>query len=194
MFQNVIRNLSRVNSALSYKFLTPQLKGIPNICQQPNFHSLTKCVSSSLPVLSLGESKHSSLIKSQSILTDQVRSKSNFTVIKYSREKGQRLSDREISKRFFRLDWGMWIHTKCGRHKKMWKKSFKQKRRLRYHVMCNATQCTLLDKMVNNVFKQKRYFVDDPYEPYHFREEFYLTRSKPRPLPESADGIVDTSP
>lgn len=76
---------------------------------------------------------------------------------------------------------GVWIRTKCGRHKKMWKKPASRKRRLRQHVFCNAKQSTLLDKMTTKYWKKRRYYPDDPYEPYHSREEFPFTRKTPLP-------------
>ncbi|XP_013142568.1 PREDICTED: 39S ribosomal protein L35, mitochondrial [Papilio polytes] len=102
------------------------------------------------------------------------------TVTKFSINKGKRKTVKAAVKRFFRLHWGGWIRTKIGRHKKLWKKSQPQKRRLRQHVFCNSTQSTLLDKMVTKFWKRPKYYVDDPYAPYHTREEFYLTRKKPR--------------
>ncbi|CAG2068291.1 unnamed protein product, partial [Timema podura] len=76
---------------------------------------------------------------------------------------------------------GGWIRTRSGRHKKLWKKKENLRRRLRQHVFCNATQSWLLDKMVTKYWRQPRYYVDDPYEPYHTREEFLVTRKKPLP-------------
>lgn len=83
--------------------------------------------------------------------------------------------------RFYRLHWGIWIRRKAGCHKRLWKKSPPRKRRLRQHVFCNATQSYLLDKMVGSYWRKPRYYVNDPYEPYHSREEFHLTAKKPRP-------------
>ncbi|XP_013165690.1 PREDICTED: 39S ribosomal protein L35, mitochondrial [Papilio xuthus] len=102
------------------------------------------------------------------------------TVTKFSLNKGKRKTVKPAVKRFFRLHWGGWIRTKIGRHKKLWRKSQPQKRRLRQHVFCNSTQSTLLDKMVTKFWKRPKYYVDDPYAPYHTREEFYITRKKPR--------------
>lgn len=102
-------------------------------------------------------------------------------VIKWSLRKGKRKSVRTVLKRFYRLRWGGWIRTKCGRNKKLWKKTTNRKRRLRQHVFCNSTQSTLLDKMVGKYWRKPKYYVDDPYEPYHSREEFPLTAMKPRP-------------
>ncbi|XP_045506480.1 39S ribosomal protein L35, mitochondrial [Colias croceus] len=101
------------------------------------------------------------------------------TVTKFSLKKGKRKTVKPAIKRFFRLHWGGWIRTKVGRNKKMWKKSLAQRRRLRQHVFCNSTQSTLLDKMVTKFWKKPKYYVEDPYAPYHTREEFYITRKKP---------------
>ncbi|XP_075232017.1 mitochondrial ribosomal protein L35 [Lycorma delicatula] len=100
-------------------------------------------------------------------------------VTQYSKRSGKRTTVKAVLKRFYRLDWGIWIRTKCGRHKKLYKKSSARKRRLREHVFCNAQQSNLLDKMVTKFWKRPKYYVDDPYEPYHKREEFLLTRKQP---------------
>ncbi|XP_062563557.1 large ribosomal subunit protein bL35m [Armigeres subalbatus] len=101
------------------------------------------------------------------------------TVIKFSMSKGKRKSVKPVIKRFKRLDWGGWIRTKAGRHKHMWKKSPNRKRRLRQHVLVNSQQATLLDKMVTKYWKRPRFYIDDPYTPYHTREEFRETKRKP---------------
>lgn len=111
------------------------------------------------------------------------------TVTKYSWGKGKRKSVKAVLRRFYHLNWGGWIRTICGRNKKLWKKSAKQKRRIRQHVFCNATQSTLLNKMVGKYWTKPRYYVDDPYEPYHTREEFALSAKKPRPYIPPEDRI-----
>ncbi|XP_011693280.1 PREDICTED: 39S ribosomal protein L35, mitochondrial [Wasmannia auropunctata] len=103
------------------------------------------------------------------------------TLIKFSMSKGKRKTVKTVLTRFYRLDWGVWIRTRSGRHNKLWTKSSSRKKRLRRHVFCNATQSTLLDKMVSKYWKRRHYYVDDPYEPYHDREEFLITRKKPLP-------------
>jgi large subunit ribosomal protein L35 len=102
------------------------------------------------------------------------------TVTKFSLNKGKRKSVKAALKRFFRLHWGGWIRTHSGRHKKMWKKSGSLKRRLRQHVFVNSTQAWMLDKMVTKFWRRPKYYVDDPYTPYHTRNEYYATKSKPR--------------
>ncbi|XP_076678513.1 mitochondrial ribosomal protein L35 [Andrena cerasifolii] len=106
------------------------------------------------------------------------------TVTKFSLKKGKRKSVKTVLKRFYRLNWGIWIRTRAGRDRRLWTKSATRKRRLRQHVFCNATQSTLLDKMVTKYWKRPHYYVDDPYTPYHKREEFPFTRRKPIPLPD----------
>lgn len=101
------------------------------------------------------------------------------SLTKFSLNKGKRKSVKAVLKRFKRLDWGGWIRTRQGRHKKMWKKTGALKRRLRQHVMVNATQSWLLDKMVTKFWRRPKHYVDDPYRPYHSRDEFETTRKTP---------------
>lgn len=100
-------------------------------------------------------------------------------VTKFSINKGKRKTVGAVLKRFKRLDWGGWIRTRCGRHKKMWKKSAPLRNRLRQHVLVNSTQSWLLDKMVTKYWRRPKYYIDDPYKPYHKRESFFATRTKP---------------
>uniref|UniRef100_A0A8D8I9J2 50S ribosomal protein L35 n=1 Tax=Culex pipiens TaxID=7175 RepID=A0A8D8I9J2_CULPI len=116
----------------------------------------------------------------QSALVPPVQSQQpSRTVIKFSMVKGKRKSVKPVIKRFKRLDWGGWIRTMSGRHKHMWKKSAARKRRLRQHVMVNSQQAHLLDKMVTKYWKRPKHYINDPYEPYHTREELRETRRKP---------------
>lgn len=101
------------------------------------------------------------------------------TVTKFSMNKGKRKTVKPVIKRFFRLNWGMWIRPKVGRQKKLWKRTSQNRRRLRQHVFTNATQSTLLDKMVTKFWKRPKHYVNDPYNPYHTRDEFSITRTKP---------------
>ena len=103
----------------------------------------------------------------------------NRSLTKFSIKKGKRKSVKAVIKRFMRLDWGGWIRTRSGRHKKMWKKSGNLKRRLRQHVLINGTQSWMLDKMVTKFWRKPKYYVDDPYRPYHSREHFITTRKNP---------------
>ncbi|CAG9855001.1 unnamed protein product [Phyllotreta striolata] len=114
---------------------------------------------------------------------------STRTVTKFSIRKGKRKSVKAVLKRFYRLQWGIWIRTKAGRNKKLWKKNPPQKRRLRQHVFCNSTQSHMLDKMVGPYWRKPRYFIDDPYQPYHVRNEFERSRVTPKPYIPPEDRI-----
>lgn len=110
----------------------------------------------------------------QNINQTQVR-----TVTKFSLKSGKRKTVKAALKRFKRLDWGGWIRTHSGRNKKLWKKSHNLRHRLRQHVICNSQQSWLLDKMVTKYWRRPKYYVNDPYTPYHEREEFLATKKKP---------------
>lgn len=102
-------------------------------------------------------------------------------VTKFSLNKGKRKTVKTVVKRFYRLHWGIWIRRYVAHNKHMWRKSHGRKRRLRQHIFTNGTQSWLLDKMVTNYWRRPRFYVDDPYNPYHEREEFMYTRKKPLP-------------
>ena len=101
------------------------------------------------------------------------------TVTKYSMKTGKRKSVKAALKRFKRLDWGIWIRTKSARNKRIWKKSTNNRRKAKQHVFTNSQQSMLLDKMVTPFWRKPKHYVDDPYEFYHKRENFYSTRKKP---------------
>lgn len=130
---------------------------------------------------------HTSNLASVSIVNNpaflQVTSNPAFpqvrTLTKFTMKKGKRTSVKAVLKRFLRLDWGIWIRTRSGRHKKLWKKSPNRRRRLKQHVFCNSTQSWMLDKMVTSRWRKPKYYVDDPYRPFHQRESFWATRRKP---------------
>nr|CAG4641357.1 EOG090X0J5E [Eulimnadia texana] len=101
------------------------------------------------------------------------------TVTKWSLSKGKRKSVKAVVKRFYRLEWGAWIRTLAGRNKKKWRKTGKRLNRGKKHLFVNATQSTLLDKMVTKFWRRRRFYIEDPYEPYHSREEFPISARKP---------------
>lgn len=105
----------------------------------------------------------------------------NRTVTKYG-SNGKRATVKAVIRRFYRLHWGGWIRTRCGRHKKMWKKTSNRKHRLRQHVLVNGQQSHLLDLMVTKFWKRPKHYIDDIYEPYHTRS-FYWARREPMSYP-----------
>lgn len=104
------------------------------------------------------------------------------TVTKKSLQSAKRKSVKVALTRFYRLHWGGWIRTRCGRHKKMHKKSSNLRHRLRQHVLVNSTQATLLDNMVTKFWKRPKHYIDDIYDPYH-RRTFLHAQIKPIPYP-----------
>ncbi|CAD6994256.1 39S ribosomal protein L35, mitochondrial [Ceratitis capitata] len=107
-----------------------------------------------------------------------VQNQPTRSLTKFSLIKGKRKSVKAVLKRFKRLDWGIWIRTHTGRHKKLFKKSPELRRRLRQHIFTNSTQSYMLDKMVTSFWRRPKHYIDDPYAPYHKREEFFATKSK----------------
>jgi len=101
------------------------------------------------------------------------------TRIIYRLSDGEPESVQEAIDRFYRLENGLWIRTRAGRHKKLWKKTARRIKRLRQHVICNDTQCRMLDKMVNIEYKTPKYYVDDPYKPYHRKSNLPDYRYRP---------------
>ena len=124
------------------------------------------------------------LIQNTSILriASNITKTQSRSVTKFSLRSGKRKTLKAPLKRFYRLDWGGWIRTRSGRNKKLWKKSHNLKRRLRQHVLVNSTQSWMLDKMVTKYWRRPKYYVDDPYRPYHTREEYFATQKKPKPF------------
>jgi len=100
------------------------------------------------------------------------------SVVRFSALNGKRKTVKAVIKRFYRLNWGIWIRPRAGRHKKLWKKNAARRKRARTHVFCNATQTYMLDKMVAKFWRKKTYYVDDPYESYHKRENFWITSKR----------------
>jgi len=101
---------------------------------------------------------------------------STRNVIKMSMRKGRRKTVKAAIHRFYRLDWGAWISPKPGRERHLWKKSARRCQRLRFHIFRKTWENRVLEKMVTKYWVKKKYFVDDPYETYHTRDNFPITK------------------
>ncbi|CAL4119080.1 unnamed protein product, partial [Meganyctiphanes norvegica] len=55
-------------------------------------------------------------------------------------------------------NWGIWVRPRQGASKKIHKKKTKQVLRIKEHVFCNATQSTLLDKMLLHYGQKKKIY------------------------------------
>ncbi|ESO86544.1 hypothetical protein LOTGIDRAFT_129006, partial [Lottia gigantea] len=97
----------------------------------------------------------------------------------FSKRKGKPKTVKSVVKRFMHLDWGDWIRTRSGRHK-LWKQKQGKLHRMKQHVFCTKNQSKKLSHMVTKFWTKPRYYVDDPYRPYHKRTNLN-TSYKERP-------------
>ncbi len=114
-------------------------------------------------------------IVSQSLLNRRVETNQQMckrSVIYYSHSRGKFKSNKAVLQRFYRLNSGLWIRPRAGRHKHLWRKPFYIRWWAKQHVFCSEEQCKVLDQMVDAYYKTPTYFVDDPYEPYQKRHNF----------------------
>lgn len=175
-----IFRILRCNTNNFVAFLGSSRKLTPNVAKiVSSYNAQTRNISTVLTP-NLYRNYENTLLSNSKVLAI-AQNVTSRNVTKFSLRKGKRKSVKVVLQKFYRLNWGGWIRTKCGRHKSLWKKSYARKRRLRQHVFCNATQCTLLDKMVTRFWKRPKHYVDDPYKPYHSRREFPFATNAPRP-------------
>jgi len=161
-----------------------------DLCSQNNsfFRSFSVLITRNPVVTSTGSQILSQIIQRNNVngnLNFQPRTPGNVnlippqrSVVQFSYLNGKRKTVKAVIKRFFRLNWGIWIRPRAGRHKKLWKKNGARRKRARTHVFCNATQTYMLDKMVAKFWRKKTFYVDDPYESYHKRENFWITSKR----------------
>lgn len=126
------------------------------------------------PLSTLLVASATKLLNPAPILVQPVR-----TRILFSYRGGKPRTVKAVVNRFFRLYNGLWIRTCAGRHKKRWLKPLRRVQRLKQHVFVNKTQCRLLDRMVNKYYKTPKYYVDDPYAPYHRKSNLPDYRYEP---------------
>lgn len=161
LISTIIRTYPRYLAAASHSTPTPRLLS-------PQSHNFSTLLSNKPQLLNNAE-------------ITQIGNNITRTVTKFSLKKGRRKTVKTVLKRFYRLNWGGWIRTIAGRHKHLWRKSKRRKARLQQHVLCNGQQSYLLDKMVNAYWRKPKYYVDDPYAPYHNRDWFNYSYKKPKP-------------
>lgn len=93
----------------------------------------------------------------------------------------KRHTDPRALDRFYRLNWGGWIRARGGRGSGMWRKDANKMWWTKQHVLCSRTQSEMLEKMFEQKYRKKKFFVDDPYEIYEERNdlEFLPYGTKP---------------
>ncbi|UYV62444.1 MRPL35 [Cordylochernes scorpioides] len=96
---------------------------------------------------------------------------------RFSMKDGRNENFNTIILRMKRLNSGIWIRPRSGRHHRLWKKSGAMKYRLRQHVFVNKTQSRLLDKMVTKYWKTPKYYIDE-YEPYQQRHNINIAKQR----------------
>jgi len=82
---------------------------------------------------------------------------------------GESVGLRKVYTAFKRLDNGMWIRAMPGRHRRAYLRGPVHRAAMRKHVMTTGSEGKRLDLMVRAHFRQKKYYVDDPYKPYQKR-------------------------
>ncbi|CAL1297346.1 unnamed protein product [Larinioides sclopetarius] len=120
-----------------------------------------------LPSCSTQNSSAKPILAVSSLNTNLTRN-----VTKYSLKTGKKTSVNAVLRRFFRLHNGLWIRRRAGCHKRLWKRNANEKYNLQQHVVCTKTQCLMLDRMITRYWQKPKYFLDDPFEPYHKRNNF----------------------
>lgn len=93
----------------------------------------------------------------------------------------KRHNEPRALERFYRLNWGGWIRARGGRSVKSWQKTGDRMWWTKQHILCNRTQSEQLEKMFEQKYRKKKYFVDDYYEDYEERydHEFLPTGHAP---------------
>lgn len=96
--------------------------------------------------------------------------------------------------RFYRLNWGGWIRARGGRGSGGWKKDGPKMWWTKQHILCSRTQCEQLEKMFEQKYRKKKFFVDDPYEIYEEREDLEFLPYGHRPYSYSYVKSKDYDP
>lgn len=63
----------------------------------------------------------------------------------------------------------MWIQTMPARHKRLYLRGPVHRAAMRKHIMTTGSEGKRLDFMVRAHYRQKKYYVEDPYKPYQKR-------------------------
>lgn len=83
----------------------------------------------------------------------------------------KRHTDPRAFDRFYRLNWGGWIRARGGRGSASWRKDGSRRWWDKQHILCSKWQSEVLEKMFEQKYRKKKFFVDDPYEIYEERND-----------------------
>ncbi|GBN15288.1 39S ribosomal protein L35, mitochondrial [Araneus ventricosus] len=167
----MLKSLGTISSKLIRNWISP-ISGITSKSSSFSTWKYVTPITSRLqtniqPSLSTQNSSARPLLAVNSLNADPTRN-----VTKYSLKTGQMRSVNAVLARFFRLHNGLWIRRRAGCHKRLWRRNAREKNGLQQHVVCTKTQCLMLDRMITSYWKKPKYFLDDPFEPYHKRNNF----------------------
>ncbi|XP_071947917.1 large ribosomal subunit protein bL35m-like [Antedon mediterranea] len=90
-------------------------------------------------------------------------------VVRCSMNKGKKKTVKAVISRFYRFSNGLWLRRYAGYKKKLFKKSLNRKKRIKNHIFCSRTQSKMLDLMVTRYWRERKYYVDHPYDKYQER-------------------------
>ncbi|KAK0417791.1 hypothetical protein QR680_013212 [Steinernema hermaphroditum] len=89
--------------------------------------------------------------------------------IRFDINVGRKRPAQDVLDRFKRLNNGMWIRARPGRTKLRYIKDENYLKTSLFYETCTKEECQMLDKMMTPFWLRPRYYVDDPYGPYHVR-------------------------
>uniref|UniRef100_A0A7E4UW36 39S ribosomal protein L35, mitochondrial n=1 Tax=Panagrellus redivivus TaxID=6233 RepID=A0A7E4UW36_PANRE len=89
--------------------------------------------------------------------------------IRFDPATGRKRPAQDALDRFKRLNNGMWIRAHPGRNKMRYAKNQIFEETADYFETSTKEECMILDKIASPFWLRRKYYPNDPYEPYHVR-------------------------
>uniref|UniRef100_A0A0N4U6E2 39S ribosomal protein L35, mitochondrial n=1 Tax=Dracunculus medinensis TaxID=318479 RepID=A0A0N4U6E2_DRAME len=102
---------------------------------------------------------------------------SRTVCVLFDPKEGRKRPAQDVLDRFKRLNSGMWIRCVAGRNKLRYAKNETFQTTSLYYETCTKEQCFMLDRMMTPFWLRPKYYVNDPYEPYHVRHGLTSVRT-----------------
>jgi len=96
--------------------------------------------------------------------------------IRFDPATGRKRPCRDVLDRFKRLNNGLWIRGVAGRQTQRYAMTKVQAEKTLQHVMCSDIEGQVLDKLMTPFWLRPKYYLNDPYKPYHTRRNLTLPR------------------
>lgn len=118
--------------------------------------------------------------------------------IRFDPTDGRKIPCGDVLDRFKRLNNGLWIRGRPGRFVKHYRKEDDEIRASYRHETCTQIESQLIEKTMNRFWVRPKYYLEDPYAPYHVRHglktprvnfENKMHRERPKVLLE--DTVAD---